>query len=586
MLVNYAKGRCIALSAGRLLACCALLIGLGAMPPTQAQATRRVNAPHFADDVPLAEMAVFWFGQVGPTDNYADVRVGYNDQLLRVRVAAFDRRLWYDTNPGVADLTGWDAVTLYLDTNLDGGDAPRSDDYRFVGQLSWFEGRDDYQAVYRGNGSSWVLTTLSFNTTSGWRGDAPNNGVDDRGWAMDFHIPFTSLGLAESPDSNQAWGLAVSLHDRDDAPGTPIPDQAWPEGMDEGRPGTWAELAFGMPIYTPPSAIAGGTVVIREGLAGATVPDAAVGGTIPSLCPGDSYHIWNVWGDANFGDESTFNVQNQSDVADWPCFAKYYVTFPLDAVPPGKVVISATLTLHQIGGSAPEEAEPSLIQALTVGETWDEATIAWNNAPLALENVASAWVDPTVFPGWPGIPRTWDVSGAVAQAHGAGTPLRLVLYEADDAYHSGKHFVASEILDWSVESRPTLRVVWGDSVGTVDKFASPTIVMPGDTLTYTLKVVGSGQPLTVTDQLPAGVSAPIAHSPALVYTPHQVSWSSQPAVGELVTLTYVVEVTAPSRTILWNHALLTQPDGLSDEAVVPVWVDPVRVYLPVAIRED
>jgi len=26
------------------------------------------------------------------------------------------------------------------------------------------------------------------------------------------------------------------------------------------------------------------------------------------------------------------NVQNQSDISDWPCFSKYYVTFPLDAV--------------------------------------------------------------------------------------------------------------------------------------------------------------------------------------------------------------------------------------------------------------
>jgi uncharacterized repeat protein (TIGR01451 family) len=400
---------------------------------------------------------------------------------------------------------------------------------------------------------------------------------------MDFHIPFASLGLT-ALDPGETWGLAVVLHDRDDASGTSIPDQVWPEGMDGGRPGTWAELAFGMSTYTPPSATPGGTAVIREGLNEATVPDAAVGGTIPSLCPGGSDYIWNVWGNASFGDESTFNVQNQSDVADWPCFAKYYVTFPLDAVPPDKAVISATLTLHQVGGSAPDEAEPSLIQVLTVGEAWDEAAITWNNAPLALENVASTWVDPTVFPGWPGIPCTWDVSGAVAQAHAAGTPLRLVLYEADDAYHSGKHFVASETGDWNQVARPTLRVVWGDPAGTVDKAASSTIVMPGDALTYTLQVVGSGQPVTVTDQLPAGVSAPIAHSPDLTYTSHQVSWSGQQAAGELVTLTYVVEVTAPSRTVLWNQALLTQSNGASDEAAVPVWVDPARVCLPLVAK--
>jgi hypothetical protein len=309
-----------------------------------------------------------------------------------------------------------------------------------------------------------------------------------------------------------------------------------------------------------------------------------VGGTIPSLCPGDSSYIWNEWGNANFGNEATFNVQNQSDVADWPCFAKYYVTFPLDAVPQGKVVISATLTLHQIGGSIPDQAEPSLIQVLTVGEAWDEATVTWNNAPLALENVAAVWVDPTGFPGWPGIPRAWDVSGVVAQAHAAGTPLRLVLYEADDAYHSGKHFVASETGDWNEVARPTLQVVWGDPAGTLEKSASSTVVMPGDALTYALKVVGSGKTLMLSDQLPAGVSAPIAHSPSLAYTPHQVSWSGQPAAGELVTLTYTVRVTAPSRSILWNQAVLAQADRSSDEAAVAVWVDPERAYLPLVLR--
>jgi len=67
-----------------LLICCALLVGLWSRSLTQAQATRRVNAPRFEGDVPSSEMAVFWFGRVGPTDNYADVRVGYDDQLGRV----------------------------------------------------------------------------------------------------------------------------------------------------------------------------------------------------------------------------------------------------------------------------------------------------------------------------------------------------------------------------------------------------------------------------------------------------------------------------------------------------------------------
>jgi uncharacterized repeat protein (TIGR01451 family) len=580
MPAGFEKGGRFALRAGQLLICCALLVGLRSTPPTRAQATRRVNAPHFVSDVQYSEMAVFWFGQVGPADNHADVRVGYNDDLLYVSVAAFDRRLWYDTSPSAADLADWDAVTLYLDPNLDGGDAPRSDDYRFVAQFNWWEARDAYRAVYRGNGSDWMMAAAPFSTTPGWRGNAPNDNADDRGWAMGFHIPFDSLGLAGPPGQGTVWGMAVVLHDRDDATGTPITDKTWPEGMDGERPGTWAELTFGIPTYTPPSANPGETVVIREGLGGAIVPDAAVGGTMPNLCPGDSYHIWNVWGNANYGDELTFNVQNQSDVADWPCFARYYVTFPLGTVPPGKVIISATLTLHQFGGSDPTEAERSLIQVSTVDEAWNEATITWNNAPLALENISSTWVDPTGFPGWPGIPHTWDVSSAVAEAYGMGVPLRLVLYEADDAYHSGKHFVASETGDWNEEARPTLRVLWGDPVGTVEKTASSAVVMTGDTLTYTITLVGSGQPMTLTDQLPAGVSAPFDCSSGLTYTPHLVRWTDLPAIGEPVALTYAVTVTAPSRTILWNHAVLTQSGESPAEAAALVLVDPVHVYVP------
>ena len=165
-----------------------------------------------------------------------------------------------------------------------------------------------------------------------------------------------------------------------------------------------------------------------------------------------------------------------------------------------------------------------------------------------------------------------------------GIPLRLVLYEADEAYHSGKHFVASETGDWNEEARPTLRVLWGDAVGTVEKSVSSAVAMPGDTLTYTLTVVGSGEPLTVTDQLPAGVSAPFDYSSGLAYTPHLLRWTDHPAIGEPVALTYAVTVTAPSRTVLWNHVVLTQSGVPSAEAAALVLVDPVQIYMPLILR--
>ncbi|MDT8304975.1 MAG: hypothetical protein RRC07_03480, partial [Anaerolineae bacterium] len=53
------------------------------------------------------------------------------------------------------------------------------------------------------------------------------------------------------------------------------------------------------------------------------------------------------------------------------------------------------------------------------------------------------------------------VSRAVAQAHASGQPLRLVLYSADGAYHSGKYFSSSDVPAWNAAARPTLTVSWG-----------------------------------------------------------------------------------------------------------------------------
>jgi len=450
------------------LALC-LLLWLGPLvAPTHAQLPdpiRRVNAPYFDAGVHFSEMAIFWFGQINSVDNHTDVRVGYNDEHLRVRIAVFDRYLWYDPTPADSPLDAWDAVTLYLDVNGDRGTAPAGDDHRFVAQLNWWEARDDFQAVYRGDGAGWVLDTVDFTANSGWRGNAPNDGIDDRGWLMDFTIPFDSLGLSSPPADGTRWGMAVTTHDRDNAAGSPaIADKHWPESAQGTGPGTWGELVFNPPRYEPAPATSEGTTVIRHKLEDATVPDAAVGGS--TVC-GSGTDFWTEWGDTNEGfyhpDRAIFNIQNQGDVADWPCFSRYYVTFPLNALPADKAIISATLTLHQFGNAGePGQAQPSLIQVLTVAEDWDELTLTWNNAPLAVENVAAAWADPLLeFAGWPGVPLTWDVKGAVAEAYGAGTPLRLALYEADWAYHSGKYFSSSNTGDWNEVARPTLTVEWG-----------------------------------------------------------------------------------------------------------------------------
>jgi hypothetical protein len=147
-------------------------------------------------------------------------------------------------------------------------------------------------------------------------------------------------------------------------------------------------------------------------------------------------------------------------------FPKYYVTFPLDSLPAGTTIISATLQLHQFGNAGAgwdPGPKPSYIQVLSVAEDWSEATLTWNNAPLAQENVAATRVDPVGDPVPPeGFDRQWDISGAVAEAYAAHRPLRLVVYSGDYHYHSGRYFRSSSF--WNATDRPTLTVRWGDAV--------------------------------------------------------------------------------------------------------------------------
>ncbi len=422
----------------------------------------RIYVPTFgASAIPFNQTAVAWFGHLDEDSNWADVRVGANDQELYVYAAVFDRHLWYDPYPTPATLTQWDAVTLLLDTNGAGPAHPTA--WRFVAQL-YGEPSPQHRSVWQGSPQGWQPSNVPFAAVPGWRGNALNDNSDsDRGWAMGFTIPFASLGLSGPPAAGSSWRMALIVHDRDTQAGPPFPDQAWPPGARAASPTCWGRLHFGLPGWPEPRPVAGTVTIRRPTQSSSLVPDADVGGSTGNQCPGDEFHIWNEWANLNWGFRGDFNIQNQSDVADWPCFARYYVTFPLTAVPANKRIVSATLTLHQFGNSGGPTAPASWIQVLTAATDWSETTVTWNNAPLAHENVAGAWVDPiVVFPGWPGVPRSWDVSYAVARAYHLGQPLRLVLYSADSDYHTGKYFVSSDTGDWNEEGRPTLVVRWAD----------------------------------------------------------------------------------------------------------------------------
>jgi hypothetical protein len=572
----------------------ALPNGTNVETETTQSPQRRVYIPH---NVTQTEATVFWFGRVTPSENYTDVRIRYTDKGVLVNLGIIDRQLWYHPNPAPSEITSWDAVSLYLRPGGATGAAPDATSYRFDAQLSWGGGdRTPYQAAYRGNGSQWALTPVPFMTAADWNSTtAPNNNRDAHGWMLWYEIPFASLGLSGPPAQGTVWGLAVAVHDRDSQAGPPLAPQIWPETMLSTRPATWGELVFGLkPAYVPASAQPQGTAVIRHGLNGARVIDADVGGS--SMCgSAASSNYFQGWGELNYAGKEFLNVQRVDPISEWPCFSKYYVIFPLDSVPEGKVVLSASLTLYQsghAGGNDSPGPQPSLIQVFSIYEDWNESTLTWNNAPLAGDLVASARVNPldSVPPPWPGIPRKWDVGGAVAEAHATRQPLRLALYSADGSHHSGKYFFSSNI-GGDGAGRPTLTVVWGDEGATLTKVVLPRAAALGDMLAYTLHITGDGEQLDLTDILPAGVSAPIALSytgtsvtPIYDSSNHRLTWSDAPSTGTRVTISYQTRVTARDGAALTNVAVLRGPAGLINEASVTVMANPQRIALPLIIK--
>ncbi len=530
---------------------------------TQAAVLPTIRVPYFSDGANPGQGAIFWFGKVEPGANYADVRIAYDGDALVFIMHVFDRRVSYDEKSNSAsDLTQFDSVTLYLDAQSDltaplGAGARRLD-----AALSTWQPRDNYQRAYTWDGSAWQAAPIDFATESGYRAN-PNDGDDDRGWTMRYQVPFASIGLAAAPAPGSVLRMALFMHDRDELDKPVLSDQSWPREAVKDQPTTWGHVALGVPVYSAPSVVDAQEVTIRHGVDGVVAPDAAVGGH--STC-GHDYDpdFFDGWGAANYAGFAQFNIQNQWDVADWPCFSKYYITFPLDALPEATSVVSATLTMYMFGnaGYGAEDAKPSYMQVARVAEDWSEQTITWNNAPPVLENYTWSWVNAVENAAdYSGKPRTWDLARAVADAHATGQPLRLVIYSTDGDYHSGKYFWSA---DASEESRPRLDITSGNAGYVMGIVAVKPMIRSGETAQYDLNFralrTGESVMLEVGPSTPAGLDVSVA--------PEQVA---APGGKSIVTLTdadgtkearvYRVPVTARSGTDIRTTELVVIVNG-------------------------
>ena len=161
--------------------------------------------------------------------------------------------------------------------------------------------------------------------------------------------------------------------------------------------------------------------------------------------------------------------------------------------------------------------------------------------------------------------------------------------EADYAIHSGKYFCSSDNLD--EEYRPTLSITWGHPAASVEKSAAPRSGKVDDPVPYTLKVHGTGQSLTLTDTLPAGVSAPggfalegTSEMPTYDSIHHRLLWSDTVSVGNPVTLRYIVTITTSALQALTNTAELRELDGDSVSATTTIIANPHQFYLPTVLK--
>lgn len=122
------------------------------------------------------------------------------------------------------------------------------------------------------------------------------------------------------------------------------------------------------------------------------------------------------------------------------------------------------------------------------------------------------------------------------------------------------------------------------------KLVSPSLPAHGDTLTYTVAVVGTGEPMTVTDAIPTGttyVSGSAGQSPEgigiLQAGAEEIRWSGVLTLGFPLDITFGVTVDVTEPTAIRNVAVVESgEEGYQLSAVVIA--NGFKLYLPTVFR--
>ncbi len=123
------------------------------------------------------------------------------------------------------------------------------------------------------------------------------------------------------------------------------------------------------------------------------------------------------------------------------------------------------------------------------------------------------------------------------------------------------------------------------------KSATPRLADVGQPVSYTVSIVSSGHPLTITDILPRSlsyISTTATVDPnigQLEADSKSIRWSGTPSTHTQVTLSYIAEVVTTARRAVINTAIIEGLGTTSIPLTTTVVVNNLKLYLPIVLRD-
>ena len=196
-------------------------------------------------------------------------------------------------------------------------------------------------------------------------------------------------------------------------------------------------------------------------------PDAVQEIFTTTISPSDDTYVWHYRPNNSFGKETSFWVYPNDGIP--------LLKFPLDAIPEGAEIISATMTFTMASGAYPwGRGDVAAVQVLS-DTNWTEDTVTWNTAPDVDPNAPEA--EATLNPYSANGTDTWDVTELVryARSQGITNTLSVRIYPKRGAWRDSHEWQSKE----GGRSRaPRLRIVFRPAAATPTPTPTSTPTSP------------------------------------------------------------------------------------------------------------